>query len=127
MKIVKKLFTFVLVIAVVVSFSFFSVTHKAHGQANWGGHDLFTFPCTCSGPITWNFFAPLFLNTSVPLAGPLVAMPVLAYMTYKIHAGAWGLGKYTPVGVCCVGACPYCYFLPNYGQINPQTGSSPTG
>jgi peptidoglycan hydrolase-like protein with peptidoglycan-binding domain len=49
-----------------------------------------------------------------------------AFSSYNIPETSSLLGFYTPgAGECLVGACPYCYQIPNDGMITAQVGSSP--
>lgn len=88
----------------------------------FGGALLFQFFCNQSD--TW-------LITVEPLppsyAALLTYVPFSeAFLSYNIPFTSWLLGEYEPgAGVCIVGACPYCTYIPSEGMISPMTGSSP--
>jgi hypothetical protein len=127
----KKLFVFVGVLVIVSFFMFFAIAIPTHAAVlpSFGGLDVMMFPCTCTfGAIWWHFFTPLYINSPIPLAGPLASTAnIIAYPSYYLHPGSWVIGTYTPgAGAACwVGVEPYCVPLPNLGLISPMTASSP--
>ncbi|MDQ3014809.1 MAG: hypothetical protein M3Q73_03025 [bacterium] len=109
----------------------FSFTGKVTNAAvlpTFGGFNTYFIPCTGSyAPIAWHFYTPLYLNTSVPIAGPLVGFYATTFAYYTIHPGQYAMGTYlNDPGSCYVGVCPYCTVLPSIGFINSAfTGTSP--
>ncbi len=48
------------------------------------------------------------------------------YLSYNTPITNELLGTYAPgAGVCVVGGCPFCVFIPSEGMITPMVGSSP--
>ncbi|MFZ2167716.1 MAG: hypothetical protein WAV50_02485 [Minisyncoccia bacterium] len=107
-------------------FSLIILSPVSHAQVPFGGLDVMEIPCTCGFVYNWHFFAPLFLNNPVPIAGPLAAPQAIAFPFYILHPGAWALGIYTPgVQACWMYVGWGCAPLASYGLILPLTGSSP--
>jgi len=126
-KIIKKTTTFVFVLCLIFSFNLFVV--RAAPLPAFGGLDVAAVPCTCTPGLFSHFFVPLYLNTSVPVAGNLNSYAnVVAFSYYYLHPGSWALGTLLPPIPCLIGFPPFCFPLPlpQYGTIAPMTGVSPT-
>lgn len=125
----KRILSIAVVVTLASSFAFApaSANAAANGLA-FGGLNEITIPCTCASSVWWHFFTPLYLNTSVPMAGALTSQSgsSIIYMSYFIHPGNWSLGTYMPgVQLCYMYAVYTCFLLPSYGHIVPPTGTSP--
>ena len=97
----------------------------AHAQSEgtpFGGALIYSFYCDESD--TWLIgVEPLAPSYAVLLTYEPYSQ---AFSSYNIPETGWLLGFYTGGGTCIVGACPYCYSIPNEGMITSQVGSSPT-
>jgi hypothetical protein len=126
MYIFKKIVVIVAVLALILCFTGFSAKAEAALLPSFGGLETMVIPCTCTvGLLAWHFFAPLYLNTSVPIAGAMTGAWVTTLPHYVLHPGAYALGTFTPgASVCFIGVPPYCLPLPSLGFISPLTGTS---
>lgn len=75
--------------------------HKTEAFNSFGGYNVWTVPCVCSAAtIYYVWYAPLYLNSIIPVAGPMaVGIPPtsLWYANFDpIIPTTWSLGKYTP-------------------------------
>ena len=96
---------------------------------SFGGYTIWSVPCVCSGAAVWyTWFFPLYINSGIPLAGPLaVGIPPTA-MWFKWYdpliPTTWSLGKFMPwVQSCWQPAPTGCYPWPVYGHVY-EVGSS---
>lgn len=123
MNIIKKSLSILGIVCLIMFFSVF--TSHAQSIPSFGGLEEFAVPCTCmGGALAWHFFVPLYLNSSVPIAGGLTGPWVTGFANYSLHPGAYALGKLIPGPPCMIGVPPYCYALPHAGTISPFTGTS---
>ena len=120
----KRISLIILTVVLTVTM-FFGFAPTAKAQLYFGGRGIFALPCTCGGSGMYTlYFFPLYFS-SVSMAGGLVVpYTPLLYSNYILRPGSWGLGQYTPGGICYMGVEPYCIYLPNYGLVSPMTGSS---
>jgi len=117
---------FILILSVLVIFSF---PQKSQAFTSFGGYNLWSVPCTCSAGTVWYvWFAPLYLNSLVPMAGPMaVGVPpsTLWYANYDATVPTtWSLGKYMPGVQSCWQPAGYtCVAWPVIGHVY-EVGSS---
>lgn len=106
--------------------AFNSVFMPAHAQAAvaapFGGALL--FPIFCTQSATWLLAIQPLPPTYATL---LTYVPFTeAFLSYNIPVTNELLGYYVPgAGVCIMGVCPACTYVPSWGMITPMVGSSP--
>ncbi len=115
----------------VISFAlFFPNKSNAVVPVPFGGYNVWSVPCTCSAGVVWYvWYAPLFLDMGVPMAGPMaVGVPPSSYwfLDYDpIVPTTWSLGMFVAgVQSCWQPGPTVCIPWPVLGHVY-EVGSSP--
>ncbi len=117
---------YIFVLILVIAFIF---PDKSHAFASFGGYNLWSVPCGCSAGTVWYvWYAPLYLNSSLPITGALaVGIPpnALWYRNFDpIAPTTWSVGKFMPgVQSCWQPSASGCSPWPVYGHVY-EVGSS---
>lgn len=109
-------------LALIVAFVFFPLKTNAlvPPLLGFGGLSVATIPCTCS-IAEWGYYLPLYINTPIPLTGPLVYFPAgtfpFAYYLPTVPT-TFNEGAFVPgVQACWEYAGFFCFPLPSYGVM----------
>lgn len=119
-----KRYIFVLTIALMMFFP-----QKSQAFVSFGGYNVWSLPCACSaGTIWYVWYAPLYINSKVPVTGALavgVTPPNIVYRNFDSYVPTtWSLGKFMPgVQSCWQPAHSGCYVWPVLGHVY-EVGSS---
>jgi len=89
------------IFTIIILFAFLLPLKQSEAFVSFGAYTVWSVPCTCSGAAvwyTWQF--PLFINSPIPLTGPLaMGLPPTA-LWYKYYdpivPTTWSLGKFMP-------------------------------
>lgn len=124
---------------IIILFLFAFLPKTSYALGSFGGYNLWTVPCACSGATIWyTWYAPLFINSPIPITGPLTiglpspdpianstpyVVPEPPLTVYKmiydpLVPTTQALGKFVPgLQMCWQPAETGCKPWPVYGHI----------